>query len=361
MALELAALLVEVAAAERAVKTYDDQHGATVIKFGRWSGQTYAWVAQNSPKYMEWVLSLWDVTGQMFELRNFLLERWQLSSPLRTLTVASQRQLDEARAEEARQRELARAEEARQRELARVAKANEAARVLKERRRTTRPDHLLDLANDASFFRAAILDRLTMYSLIALTLVCRAMRDATSKSPCWSDAVGGCMARRRLTIHDSRKLNTHDHMMLRFFRIPVGLKLAPIVKGANGEVLNVADHEHASRVFCDNKAYMAIRNEVRLSIVDFKRKKTLLSKAVDVVKGIDWAPDTTLVDKTRKALQDALESVKKLDGNVKRVEAAVGAVIRFFVDNNIPTSLPTAYTASDLAVWESFATSRWYA
>ncbi|BAM41673.1 uncharacterized protein TOT_040000054 [Theileria orientalis strain Shintoku] len=47
----------------------------TEIKFGKYKGQTFVYVYENDPKYVEWVKTLTELKGNMLEFVNFIKER----------------------------------------------------------------------------------------------------------------------------------------------------------------------------------------------------------------------------------------------------------------------------------------------
>ncbi|UKK03009.2 hypothetical protein MACK_003111 [Theileria orientalis] len=60
----------------------------TEIKFGKYKGQTFAYVYENDPKYVEWVKTLTELKGNMLEFVNFIKEREMCKSSIPSINYS---------------------------------------------------------------------------------------------------------------------------------------------------------------------------------------------------------------------------------------------------------------------------------
>jgi hypothetical protein len=321
-----------------ALQALDESEGATLLDFGRYENElTYAQAAKSDPNWANWAETEPDARKKLKPFQDFLLRRRELVRPLGVFTKKEEQDLEKQRREAAEQAETIR--------KAAVERVNEERRVtLVERKRTSRGSQLIGLSDDINLFHLCILERLSLRDLLRIPCVCRMLQIGTSGCSDWPALVISAMVKRRAALnpqngHQAR----HDSAVCRFFCIPLGWKMRSITQGANGAPLGVEDYRRLSHLakLTGVGSYAMMRNEVRLSIQYWKKKRALFKTATDNMAD-NLGPLAT-----------------KLFESSNRVKLAVGAIRSFHATHVIMTDsilFERDFLPSEVQDWERFST-----
>ena len=332
-----------------ALRAFDASHENVYVTIGRHNGLSYTQVARVDTGYCVWARGLSSPFGAMLNFHQFAVRRRALEQPINQIQEEERRIIERQREEERRIIERQREEE--------LQRANDERRALLALRKKTARGQLIELTNDSDMFYSCIVKHLPLLTLLALARVCKATRDVTNGRPDWNHVVASAMAERRVLFekldrsytHRSDRVSRHDRAVKRFFGLPSALD-AVLEYDTVGLLSGFDTH---MRVMTLGKAsgpnsYLMVRNEIRLSINDRKKKLKSHDKAVKEMSG------ALLSTATKLAAADA------------RVKTAVVAMISFLSEHKLKMqgvalanacAVPSGFAHTELHVWEDFATN----
>ena len=311
--------------------------GSAILSFGKHAGLTFAHVAQHHQGYCDWVLGLWDcTTGQMLKFQSYLR---RVYAPVKAEQAASRQMVMkrfqlEKDAEDAERR---RVHEARVRESEK--RAREAKELTQKRMRTSRPEQLLGLAGDASFFHE-FLHRMGLWDLLKMPLVCKELQAAVLAQ---GDGWFKLLARKAIAANTDKWNVYYANAVKKLFGMPRGWRMAVVPTDATLVEAWIAELVRTRRLSRDQREeYTRVREALRLAIGEWDQTSGAFTKAI---------MNTQILQKDVDAVLEAK----------KRMQAAVDASSVFLKKHKFPVTVPgRKLDRSTICRWKEIATQTQY-
>ena len=318
------------------------------------AGWTFEEVARVALPWSRGVKVISSPYGEIAKFATYMSRREAVTEPLHILYQLEQQRFHAERMQKRREA------------------SDDYQRTASERNRTSREEHLLSLTYDDYFFKAAILERLPLETLLYLPCACKQLRDSINGMHDWYWLVIKAMIKRRSLLLKTiptrqnavrilHSVRVHDNAAKSFFGIPTYWVLPPMsstVDACGGDrdsdllgAAGIRVHILAA-VLANGTLYGERRNEIHVAIDDLKEKSLVVGPLVQ--NTIRIGPETSRGRySVKRAIHAMLELIKthELSDNTKvHPCSSVGYD---------PMDYETWW--ADLPEWWRFATSDVYA